>query len=369
MTRHNMIAAFVLMAAAPMGVAAQTDEGIGIQPNDRTPPSRQGSRGANFLNLPVGARGIAMAGSVVSSEEGSSAWYWNPAGAAATEGFTAGFTRQALYRDLDISLNYFGISMPALGGVIGAHATSLNSGDIPRTDEANPAGSIQSGTVFDWNAASVGVGYARRLTDRLSLGVTGKYVTEGMNNASISWAALDAGTTFRTGLYGLSIGASLANVGGSSRMKGGLIERNINSDEIAPQIINGTLRTRETDLPTQFRFSLGSDLLGSSESLFGARGGGSHRLIGEAAFSDAIDANIQSAYALEYSWRSRVFLRGGKRFYNDERATGETGMYGLSGGAGVRVPLGQSRSLRFDYAYTSLGDLENVQVFTFELGR
>ena len=369
MTRHNLIAALALMAATPIGVAAQVDDGIGIQPNDRTPPSRQGSRGANFLNLAVGARGIAMAGSVVASEEGSAAWYWNPAGAAAAEVFTAGFTRQALYRDLDISLNYFGISIPALGGVIGAHATSLNSGDIPRTDEANPAGSIQSGTTFDWTGTAVGLGYARRLTDRLSIGVTGKYVTEGMQNASISWAALDAGTTFRTGLYGLSIGASLANVGGASRMQGNLIERNINSDEVAPQIVNGTLRTRETDLPTQFRFSLGSDLLGSSESLLGARLGGDHRLTGEAAFSDAIDANIQSAFSLEYGWKNRFFLRGGKRFYNDERATGRSGLYGLAGGAGLRLPLGDSRSLRFDYAYAGMGDLENVQVFTFEIGR
>lgn len=369
MTRYTLIAALALVAAAPMGAAAQTGDGIGIQPNDKTPPSRQGTRGANFLNLPIGARANAMAGSVVSSEDGSSAWYWNPAGAANAESFGAGFTRQELYKDLDISLNYLGVSLPALGGVFGVHATSLNSGEIERTDEENPTGSAFAGRTFDWKATSVGVGYARRLTDRLSLGASVKYVSEGMNNASISWAALDAGTTFRTGLYGLTIGASLANIGPSSRMSGSLVERAINTDQVAPQITNVTLRTRETDLPTAFRFSVGSDLLGTSESLLGQAGGGKHRLIGEVAFSDAIDQNIQNAYSLEYGWNQRVFLRGGKRFYNDDRATGSRGTYGLSGGAGVRVPLGASRSLRFDYAYTSLGDLENVQVFTFELGR
>lgn len=367
MTRYTILAAMALLAAAPSGAAAQ--EPIGIQPDDNTPPSRQGTRGANFLNIAVGARANAMAGAVVGSSEGSAAWYWNPAGAATAEVFTAGFTRQAMYQDLDIALNFFGVSIPALGGVIGAHATSLNSGDIQRTDEANPAGSSVTGSTFDWTSTAVGVGYARRLTDRLNLGATVKFVSEGMTNARASWAAIDAGTQFRTGLYGLSIGAAISNIGGSARMKGSLVERGINTDEVSPQITDIELRTRDMDLPTNFRFSVTSDLLGSSESLLGSRLGAAHQLTGEAAFSDAIDANLQTAFGLEYTWNQRFFLRGGKRFFNDERATGGRGLYGLSGGAGLRIPLGEQRAVRFDYAYTSFGDLENVQVFTFELGR
>lgn len=368
MTRYIIIAALALVAVAPTGAAAQQDGGIGIQPNDDTPPSRQGTRGANFLNLPIGARANAMAGAVLGSEEGSTAWYWNPSGAATLEGLAAGFTRQELYQDLDISLNYLGISLPALGGVIGVHATSMNSGDIERTDEENPTGSAFAGRTFDWTSTSIGVGYARRLTDRLSLGGSVKYVSEGMSQATIGWAAVDAGTTFRTGLYGLTIGASLTNIGPASRMRGGLVDRAINTDEVSPYITNVSLRTRETDLPTAFRFSVTSDLLGSGESLFGMSGG-SHRLTGEVAFSDAIDQNLQNAYGLEYGFKQRFFLRAGKRFYNDERATGTSGLYGLSGGAGLRLPLGDTRALKFDYAYTSMGDLENVQVFTFEFGR
>lgn len=369
MTRLTKIAALVLVAAIPAAASAQGNgEGIGLQPDD-TPPSRQGTRGANFLNLAIGARGTAMAGSVIASEEGISAWYWNPAGAAATESFSVGFTRQEMYQDLDISLNYFGVSLPFLGGVIGAHATSLNSGDIPRTTEAAPNGSLLFGESFDWTSTAVGVGYARRLTDRLNLGASVKYVGEGMEGATISWVALDAGTTFRTGLYGLTIGASLSNVGGASRMSGSLIERNINSNEVAPQILNGQLRTRDTDLPTTFRFSVGSDLLGSAESLFGTRFGTGNTLIGEAAFADGIDSNLQSAFSLEYGWRQKLFLRGGKRFFNDDRATGTAGAYGLSGGLGIRIPTGSQRALRFDYAYTGMGDLQNVQVFSFEFGR
>ena len=367
--KRFLLAAAALLVIAPEGAMAQAGPG-GLQPDDDTPVSRQGTRGANFLNLAIGARGTALAGAVVGSEEGVTAWYWNPSGMATTETFTAGFSRQNLYDDLDISLNYMGIGLPVFGGVLGAHATSLNSGDLMRTDEANPdGGNAAFGQTFDWKSTSIGIGYARRLTDRLNVGASIKYVNEGVNNASITWGALDAGTTFRTGLYGLTIGAAIANVGPASRMKGALTERIINTDQVSPQVTTFGYDMRDTDLPTMFRFSVASDILGSAESLFGTRLGTMHRLTGEAAFSDAIESNLQSAYALEYSFANRLFLRGGKRFFNDDRATGSSGSYGLSGGLGFRLPVGQSHALRFDYAYTSLGDLQNVQVFTFELGR
>ena len=64
-----------------------------------------------------------------------------------------------------------------------------------------------------------------------------------------------------------------------------------------------------------------------------------------------------------------VSARAGKKFYNDDRDVGSSGAsYGLSGGFGVRVPVA-GRSMRFDYSYTSLGALQNTQVFSFEFGR
>jgi hypothetical protein len=128
------------------------------------------------------------------------------------------------------------------------------------------------------------------------------------------------------------------------------------------------LDTKKTELPTAFRFALGSDLLGTASSLFGQRGGGSHRLYAEVAVNDAVDLASQLAFGGEYSFRNFFFARGGKKFYNDDRATGTKGAYGLSGGAGVRVPVA-GRALRFDYSFTSLGDLKDIQVFSFEFGR
>lgn len=356
-------AALVLSAAAP---AAAQGFG-GIVPDENTTPTRQGTRGANFLEIGTDARGLAMAGAVVSWVDSPSALYWNPAGAANIELFSAEASLQNLYTDLDISHNFFGVGFPAFGGVIGAHLIALNSGDIERTTpDAPEGGDIQFGNTFNWNSTAVGLSYARRLTDRLSLGGTVKVVSEGISDAKTTWGAVDVGTQFNTGIYGLTLGAAVLNVGPASEARGAAVRRNVDTDNFSNRRQEVALSTQSTELPTLFRFSVGLDLMGTQSSLLQL--GPRHALVGEAAFSDAIDTDLQFAGGLEYSFNNLLFVRGGKRFYNDDRTTGSASMYGLSGGLGFRLPF-RDRALRFDYAYTSVGDLDNVQVFTIGFGR
>ena len=141
-----LVAACVCSAAAGMAVPgaallAQAAQNPGtLSPSPEEPPTRQGTRGANFLQIGIGARENAMAGAVNTLVEGPNSWYWNPAGGASMERFSASASRQALYTDLDIAMNYVGVAVPLGGGVIGAHFTSLNSGDIERTSTNNPYG-------------------------------------------------------------------------------------------------------------------------------------------------------------------------------------------------------------------------------------
>ena len=210
-------------------------------------------------------------------------------------------------------------------------------------------------------------GYARRLTDRLTVGGQMKYIQEGITDANTSWFAFDAGTQFQTGIYGLVIGGALKNVGGAARAQGPLIEQTVSSNAFSfgNQTVN--LRTVDTDLPTEFQFSVGENLLGNAESLLGGSTG-KHSLNAELAVNDAVDLATQVAVGAEYGFRNVLFLRGGKRFFNDQRQTGSTGSYGLAGGFGIRLPVAQ-RSLKFDYSYTSLGDLKNIQVFSLQFTR
>ena len=370
---RHLAAACALSAVASVAVPgaalhAQAAQNPGtLTPSPEEPPTRQGTRGANFLQIGIGARENAMAGAVNTLVDGPNSWYWNPAGGASIERFSASASRQALYKDLDIAMNFVGVAVPLGGGVIGAHFTSLNSGDIERTSTNNPYGDNALGLTYQWTSSAVGVAYARALTDRLAVGFGLKMVSEGVTDASTSWGALDVGTQVRTGSFGMTLGASVMNVGPSSRASGQLISQTINTDRVNNQRTRVFLRTGETELPTMFRFSVGTELLGGSGALL-ARGGGQHVLRTDISVNDAIDQAAQLAIGAEYSWRDVVFARGGKRFYNDDRATGSRGTYGLAGGLGARLPIG-GRSLRFDYGYVSLGELENMQVFSFELGR
>ena len=367
---HNIKKAFaaaaLLVSAAATGLSAQ----VGNQPvrqTDQETPTRQGTRGANFLQIGVDARGVAMAGSVVSWAEGPAALYWNASGVANTEVFSFEATRQNLYADLDISHNFFGVAVPAFGGVFGAHVIQLSSGEMERTTPANPAGGDPTfGPTFSWSSMAVGATYARRLTDRLAVGGTVKFISEGITDARTSWGGIDIGTQFNTGIYGVTLGAAVQNVGPNSAARGSALSRNIDTDDFANQRTEIEFASEQTELPTMFRFSAGLDLMGTASSLINASA--DNRLHGELNWSDAIDTDLQFAGGLEYAFRNMLFLRAGKRFYNDDRATGTQGLYGLSGGFGVRLPL-RDRGIKFDYAYTSLGELSNVQVFTLGFGR
>jgi hypothetical protein len=362
----RMIARSLVMSVLAAGALAAQSLPGGLIPSAKQPPTRQGTRGANFLEIGVGARGIGLAGAVAGITEGPTSWYWNPAGVASMEHFGISASKQDLYTDLDITHNYIALAMPVLGGVAGVHFTSLTSGDLERTTEDNPFGDPVVGRTFSWSSMAVGVGYARRLSDRLDVGVSAKYIGEGITDARISWIGVDVGTQFRTGIYGLTLGAAVANIGPSSQYSGVAIRRKINTNDFSPQITTVDFAVQQTELPTLFRFDVATDLYGRPESILHGKGS-KNALTGILSFNDAIDTDVQGAGALEYSWDNKVFLRGGKRFYNDNRATGSRGTYGLSGGLGLRLPVAGT-AIRFDYAYTSLGDLDNVQVFSFEFG-
>jgi hypothetical protein len=359
------IGAATVVLGAPL--AAQGPGGILPTPQDT--PNRQGTRGANFLHIGIGARAGGMAGSVVATTSGPMSWYWNPAGASTSEEFHAVAGRQELYGQLGIGQTYAAASIPLLGGVVGVHFNTLNSGDIKRTSEANPFGERLGGADFQWNSTVVGAGYARRLTDRLQVGGQVKYITEGITDAGTSWMAADIGTQFNTGLFGLILGGAIQHVGGTARATGAELSRQVNSNDgsVFRETRRVDLFTRATEIPVSFKLSVGSDLLGSANSILGGAGG-PHTLVGEFSVTDATDHATQAGVGIEYGFRNVLYARGGKRFYNDNRGQGGYSGIGLAGGFGLKFPL-LGRPVRFDYSYEGAGALQNIQIFSFEVGR
>jgi hypothetical protein len=374
-----------------IGVQSGLGQSVGneLRPDPKEANTRVATRGANFLEIGVGARGLALAGAGATLQPGVFAMYWNPAGIAATESFGVGFSYSALYDELDIDYFFGGGLLTFAGGTLGLSWASLSSGDITRTTENFPSGGDPIfGSTFNWTSTYVGVYYARRITDRLNMGGGIKFISEGIDEASANWVAFDAGVTFRTGLYGIELGATAQNIGTEASFKGAAIQRIIQgSQQLFPPTgrdIATEFDTRDVQLPTLFRFTINLDILGGPESLV-RTGTPSHGLNAALDLTDAVDSDLQTAVGIEYSFRKVAFLRVGKRFFNENQRTGDiqaavgaTGdffrqedfrdfSHGLSFGGGIRIPA-LGRSVAFDYAYVDMGELENVQVLSFEFG-
>ena len=371
--------AFSVGALMALGVAsshAQGGPGIGtplISPPERG-ASRVGTRGANFLEIGLGARAMGMAGGYSSMAEGMSAMYWNLAGTAEVQNVAGGVSFASLYGPNGLDFVWGGALMPMSGGVVGIQVGQMSSGKLTRTSYLYPDGGDPSvGSSFEFTGTMAGLSYARRLTDRLNLGLGFKYASEGIPGANATYFGGDFGVKFRTGLYGTTLGASLANVGSSGQYQGTLVHANT-FNTFTLGVVPVEYSVNEFEMPTVFRFSLMTDLLGGPEALVSQRADmGSFRTVLE--FSNAMDTDLQYVLGGEYGFRDMFFVRAGRRWHNEgwDKEAGsnlnqsEYWKRGMAFGGGIKVPFA-GRHLQFDYAWNGAGELPSNNHFSFELG-
>lgn len=364
----SLLCAALLIAAS--GARAQ-NVGTGLEPEPDQSTTRVGTRGAAFLEIPVGARAQALGGSGTALIGGVEAMSWNVSAIAEVEAFSVGWAYSKIFADADITHQFAGAVLPiGSSSALGVSVIALSSGDIVRTSERFPeGGDPQFGGTFQYNAFAGSVGWGQRLTDRLDIGGALKIVSEGIDNAKASWIGLDLGALFRTGLLGVTLGAAIQNIGGEASFSGSGIEQIIGAaQDVFPSEDNIPIRlgTNELTLPTLLRFSVAFSVTGTPEALFPAALAG-HDVRVVADFFDAIDTALEPSLGFEYGYRNIVFGRVGKRFFNEDRADFRDFNDGLSFGGGLRVPA-LGRYLNIDYAYTDMGLLDNIQTLSIQLG-
>lgn len=363
------VAAFLVLLGGSGELRAQ-NQGEQILSDPDKPVTRVGNRGGNWLSIGVGARASALSGAGTVISEGGHSLYWNPAGVAGMEGFDFAFSWAEIYENSDINHYFAAATIPFGGGSLGLSVNTLTSGDIPRTVETTPSSeNVGIGSNFSWTSTAVGLTYSRLITDRLALGGTGKWVNEGIDGAEANWFAVDVGVKFNTGLWGTTLAAAATNISGTGKMTGSLIEqrRTAASETFSEtgRTIDFDLTTADLRLPTNFAFGLQVDLAGTPEAILAPDP--RHRLAGLLDISDATDTDLQSKVGLEYSYNGILWLRGGKRWWNEEASNREFAD-GLSFGLGFRVPV-LGKTVAVDYAYTKLVEgLERMQVFSAEWG-
>jgi hypothetical protein len=315
--------------------------------------SKAGTTAASFLNIDVGARGIGMGSAFVTVSDDPTAVYWNPAGLAKLPAMQAMFSHTAWIAD--IGFNYAAVVLPLPGmGTFAASATFLSMADMERTTISNPNG---TGEFFSAGSHCFALSYARKLTDRFSIGGNVKYVQENIYHSSASGFAVDVGTLFETQFNGLMIGMSISNYGTKMQMSGRDMLMQVDID---PQIhgnngtLNANLQTDAYDMPLMFRVGIGMDVL---------KGAGNSNLI---LAVDALHPNddVESMnVGGEYTFNKMFSLRGGYKmlFAKDSEE-------GFSVGGGFRYRIEGFSELRIDYAYHDFGLLNNSQIFSITLG-
>ena len=144
--------------------------------------------GFQFLSVVSDARASAMAEAMTSLQIGSAALFFNPAGMANMEGMIdiSASDNQWI---ADIRHNAFSLALsPANGeyGVIGFSLQTVDYGDFygTRVDKSTDLGYVDT-EIFQLTAMSAGVGYAKRLTDRFSVGGQIRWVKQDLGKSII----------------------------------------------------------------------------------------------------------------------------------------------------------------------------------------
>lgn len=195
-------AAFLLVVSFPAFVVAEGDA------------DKVGSVAFKFLNIQNDARTAALGG-LAAQGSGAQALFSNPAGIAGSSmGFSAGVNQWLL----ETNITNIGFVMPLAGGTIGLAVVSVDYG---KTLKSNWSGDADAGTMNlypslgSWTATdmSLQLSYARSLSEKFSVGGSGKMVTETIDGESISGLAFDVGMQFNSGYRGIRMGAAISNFG------------------------------------------------------------------------------------------------------------------------------------------------------------
>jgi hypothetical protein len=314
--------------------------------------SRLGTTSAPQLLVPVGARSIALGGAVLGSVTGAEAIYYNPAGIVKSEKSELLFSNMNYIADINMSY----IAATFNGKEIGAFGFSVKSfdfGDIEETTTAYPDG---TGNTYSPTFVTAGLSYSRLLIERISAGLTLKYIYEGIMQTSASAFALDLGIQYSFD-RNLKMGVVMKNVGSKMKYDGRNMEYATRFPNATPDADNGYFRgvALESDIPSTF--SVGVSYLFDLDE--------SNLVNFSGTFVNQNDASDQFFGGVEYGYDNFLFLRGG---YVYDANDADNQLFGASFGGGINYAVGEFE-IQVDYAYRQLLDYFDANhIFTIKLG-
>ncbi len=305
---------------------------------------KAGTSAAPELLIPVGARGIAMGSSLISSVSGIDAIFWNPAGLArTTRGANATFSHMNHLTDIGIDYGAVSIGSPTLG-VIGLSLKSIAFGDIPITTEDQPDG---TGEIASTTFITLGATYSRQLADRISVGVTMNYIAERMERVSASGVAFNIGVQYSDvgSIPGLSLGVVVKNFGPAMSYEGSGLLRTGNVDDVNRSGSFYELRAADSELPSTMEMGVGYSIKVDNE--------GSLNIV--TSFQNNNFSDDEYKIGGEYAYSEMFFVRAGYASTSQTIPSADNTrnyIYGPTFGAGVRTVV-DDIDIAINYAFLS----------------
>ena len=298
-----------------------------------------GTSGAQFLQIPVGAREESMGGAVIGLTDDASSIFWNPAGIVKVKNFQAFFSYTNWFNLFDFNVASFVYNADDIG-TFGASMIIFTTDKMEITTETEPNG---TGRFFDAGDLALGISYARYLTDRFNVGFSVKYVYQRIWNETAAGFAFDIGTQYKLDFQNLTIAMAMTNFGSDLKYDGPDLDFTYRKDENFPisRLTPSRLITEEYSLPLNFQVGIGFDVF---EYEF-------VKMKGAIDVTHPNDNSERAHFGSEFSFFDRFFVRTGYKYNYDDQD--------FTFGAGANL-LWAGNAIYFDYSYSLYDILPSI---------
>lgn len=279
-----------------------------------------GRSGAQFLEIGVGSRAVAMGGSFVAVSNDISSCYYNPAGLVSLKNIESIFSIVEMPADINYNFAALGKPVRFLNGVIAFHFIQLSTGEMLVRTPLYPKG---TGQKFEANNLTLGFSYGHSVSNKFSIGMSVKYIHLGAFKYCTSGIAMDLGTIYYTGFKSVRFGWVISNFGQDLKF------------------INESF-----SLPTAINFGVAAEAFQNDLN----------------TLTLSIEANRPNdneerlSLGMEYWLKDILAIRGGYRInYDADR---------FSFGIGIKMSVPKIGNLKFDYAYSDMQYLNQINRYS-----
>lgn len=271
---------------------------------------RLGQAILSVLKVDQGARIAGIGGAFVAVADDINTIFVNPAGLTHIEKmeYMLSYTRWLV----DSKFYSGAVAYNTRRGVLGL---SVLAYALPKTEETTIFQPLGTGRNLDAGDVSIGVSFARKMTDKLSFGAQIRWTQETLDQDRFSVVDVNLGTTFYTGFKSLRMGMGFTNLGKDQK-----------------------IRSINYQMPVMFNIAFAIEALGK-------KGGDTYLTVtGENQYATDF-AEPQYRIGGELWFKNTLALRGGYKFNYDLET------YSL--GAGVKFHPVKRREIRADFAYSN----------------